>query len=77
MDSTNKTKRPSCCADEHLEYLDALRESGATNMFGAAPYLRDEFGMDRNDARDVLLYWMDSFSERHPPVASLASEPKQ
>jgi hypothetical protein len=52
--------------DEHLEYLDALRQSGVTNMFGAAPYLTEHFDLTGNEARVVLAYWMQSFSERHP-----------
>jgi len=51
---------------EYYEFLDELRESGATNMFGAAPYLAEEFGMGKHEARKVLSGWMESFSERHP-----------
>ncbi len=52
--------------DDHLEFLDALRESGAINMFGATPYLQREFPeLTTIEARDVLGYWMSSFSERH------------
>ena len=58
--------KPEIVTDDHLEYLDDLRESGATNMFGAAPYLEDEFALSRKDARTVLVYWMESFTERHP-----------
>lgn len=63
-----KRERPVFCTDDHLEYLDALRESGVTNMFGATPYLEKAFKPLKKDnkARDVLLYWMSSFSERHP-----------
>lgn len=39
-------------------YLNRLRESGAVNMFGAAPYLADTFDLDRKAARTVLLEWM-------------------
>jgi len=60
------TTKPEVVSDEMLDYLDGLRESGATNMFGAAPYLADEFGMEIKDARSVLSYWMTTFSERHP-----------
>lgn len=45
-----------------FNYLDALRESGVTNMFGASPYLENRFGMTRRDARASLLAWMESFS---------------
>ena len=36
--------------NEYYEYLDALRESGVVNMFGAGTYLQDEFGngLDHN-----------------------------
>jgi hypothetical protein len=46
---------------EYFAYLNVLRESGVTNMFGAAPYLQQEFGLSRHEARDVLLKWMESF----------------
>jgi hypothetical protein len=59
------TDRPAFIKDEYLEYLDELRESGITNMFGAVPYLEDEFGFSKQDAKMVLSYWMDSFEERH------------
>jgi hypothetical protein len=57
-------ERPAFIKDEYLTYLDELRESGETNMFGAVPYLEDEFGFSKQDARIVLSYWMKSFGER-------------
>jgi len=52
---------------EYLEYLDELRESGATNMCGAAAYLLDEFPeLSKAQARGILKHWMHTFSERHP-----------
>ena len=59
-----KREKPDFVTDEHLEYLDDLRESGETNMFGAGAYVEREFGMSRNDARAATLYWMDSFGDR-------------
>jgi hypothetical protein len=44
-------------------FLDALRDSGVTNMFGASPYLQKEFGIDQKSAREVLANWMRSFNE--------------
>ena len=44
-------------------FLNDLRDSGVTNMFGAAPYLQKEFGIDQKWAREVLANWMQSFSE--------------
>lgn len=61
----NKTK-PEIVTEEHLEYLDELRESGETNMFGARPYLMREFtDLTEKQAQEILVYWMDSFGERH------------
>ena len=48
---------------EYSTYLNALRDSGVTNMFGAAPYLQREFGLDKREAREILANWMKSFSE--------------
>jgi len=62
---TDQVNRPDFVTDDHLEYLDALRESGATNMFGATPYVESTFGMSRKEAMAVLMYWMNTFSERH------------
>jgi hypothetical protein len=39
-------------------FLDELRKSGETNMFGAGPYLRDEFGLTRHQSRIILGEWM-------------------
>lgn len=58
-------ERESFITDDHLAFLDDLRESGATNMFGALPYLTDEFtDLDNQQAKAVLLYWMKTFSKR-------------
>jgi len=47
-------------------FLDDLRDSGATNMFGAAPYIVEEFGVSRTEAKNLLLTWMQTFAERNP-----------
>jgi len=52
--------------DEMFEFLDNLRESGVTNMFGAGPYLTKEFGLGKKLAREILKRWMETFSKRHP-----------
>ena len=59
-------ERPAMMTEEHLTYLDELRESGDTNMYGAAAWLEDEFAMPRRQAKDILRYWMGTFTERHP-----------
>lgn len=43
---------------EEFLFLNQLRYSGKTNMFGATPYLQEEFGLERTEARDILTEWM-------------------
>ena len=56
-----ESKRPEMVTTEHLEYLDELRESGVTNMYGAGSYVEEEFALSKQEARHILKYWMDSF----------------
>jgi hypothetical protein len=45
-------------------FLDDLRESGDTNMWGAAPYLVREFSIVNPRVADVFLQkWMEEFKE--------------
>ena len=53
--------RPDNITDEHLDYLDNLRDSGATNMFGARPFIQSTFALDKNEAGEIVKYWMDTF----------------
>lgn len=55
--------------DTYLKYLDELRASGRTNMFGAAEYLQQRFELSRSEARDVLAHWMETFETRHPEAS--------
>lgn len=45
----------------YWRFLENLRESGAINMFGAAPYLEKAFGLTRAEARKVVANWMDCY----------------
>tara|TARA_R110002020_G_scaffold63156_2_gene168574 strand:+ start:1607 stop:1768 length:162 start_codon:yes stop_codon:yes gene_type:complete len=46
---------------EYFDFLENLRESGVTNMFGAVPYLIDEFAIDKSEALDILGRWMETY----------------
>ena len=46
-------------------FLNNLRETGAINMFGAAPYVAETFDVSKKEARDLLKNWMETFAERH------------
>ncbi len=58
-------EKPGIVTDEHLQFLDELRDSGVTNMYGAEGYIQDEFNIPMVEAREILEYWMESYSERH------------
>jgi len=42
-------------------FIDALREGGKINMFGAAPYLADAFDLERREAVVISAAWMETF----------------
>tara|TARA_R110002020_G_scaffold104915_2_gene245048 strand:- start:207 stop:404 length:198 start_codon:yes stop_codon:yes gene_type:complete len=48
---------------EYYVYLEELRQSGVTNMFGASPYLQEAYGLNPREARKVLGSWMENYNE--------------
>ena len=45
--------------ERYYQFLAERRESGATNVFGARPYLRKEFPeLSEAEARQVMMDWM-------------------
>ena len=58
----NTPTRPAVFQESHRSYLNDLRESGDTNMFGARPYLVDKFpDLSKTEAASVVTYWMKTF----------------
>ena len=51
--------------EQVFEFLDDLRESGVTNMYGASPYIREAFDVTRYEANRLLTKWMETYSERN------------
>lgn len=52
--------------NEFYIYLDELRESGVTNMFGAAPYLMANFPhLNKKEAEEISKDWRETFGKRH------------
>ena len=48
--------------NKHWIYLEKLRQSGVTNMFGAVPYIMSEFGVSKAEAREILTDWMKNYN---------------
>ena len=51
-------------AEEVFPYLDELRESGVTNMYGAHRYIMEDFSMDKAMAIKLVQAWMETFKEK-------------
>ena len=45
---------------QYYDYLETLRQSGITNMLGAAPYLANAFWLSLPEARKILSAWMSA-----------------
>ena len=49
---------------EVFTYLNRLRESGVTNMFGAVPYIQNVYPeLSQNTARNIHSLWMEHFND--------------
>jgi hypothetical protein len=59
------TETETITEEKHLIYLDDLRESGVTNMYGAGAYLVERFSITKKEAHAILSHWMKTFEERH------------
>jgi hypothetical protein len=65
--TTVPVPKPVFVTEAHLLFLDKVRVSGVTNMYAASPYVARAFPkLSTRQAKDVLIYWMKTFSERHP-----------
>lgn len=57
--------RPESCTDDHLEYLDNLRERGAVNMSGAQRHLMSAYrDLSTQQAAAIFSYWMKTFGSK-------------
>jgi hypothetical protein len=58
--------------EQYFVYLDNLRSSGVTNMWGCGLYLERAFTMSRQDTGKVSGLWMKTFDDR--PVEERVAE---
>lgn len=42
-----------------FKFLNRLRESGITNMYGASPYIAEAFDVNKREASKILVEWME------------------
>lgn len=49
----------------YFDFLDGLRESRVTNMFGATPYLLGAFpDLEKEEGFEILNNWMKTFKKK-------------
>jgi len=59
-----KNKTPEMEHEEIVavfEFLDELRDSGVTNMFDSSSFIIEEFNVNKERARELLMMWAKSF----------------
>ena len=59
-----KTRTPEKEHEEVIsafEFLDSLKESGATNMLGATPYIKKQLNVSSHRAKELNLMWIRSY----------------
>ena len=52
------TSKPLGMIDIHLEFLDKLHEAGTVNMFGAVPDFASFFGLEQDQSKQIIAYWL-------------------
>ena len=62
-DSPVKSTKDTFWRDEVYLYLEQLKESGETNMFGAGVYLEKHFELPKIEARKYLADWMKQYNK--------------
>ena len=60
MENTNEIREDWY---EYYKTLEAIRDSGIVNMYGATPYLAEYCEIDEKLAKQVLINWMHNYSK--------------
>ena len=60
--SNVRLKETNSMRDEFI-FLNNLRRSGETNMYGASPYLACAFDLPKREASKILTEWMSWVNE--------------
>jgi hypothetical protein len=58
-------ERPDIVENKYLKYLDNLKDSGSINMYDAPRMLGIDFDLSNREAKTIVRYWIDSYTERH------------
>jgi hypothetical protein len=63
--SDNKEKYPIKPEwEDYYKTLEAIRRTGATNMWGASPYLKACYpNMSEEESKEILCNWITNYNE--------------
>lgn len=50
---------------KYYDYLVELRDSGRTNMWGAAAFLERKFKLNHKNAGAILVEWIEAMEEKY------------
>jgi hypothetical protein len=56
------TRKTTSLEKSVFQFLNNLRDSGITNMFGASPYVVEAFEIPKREASMLLTLWMKNFN---------------
>ena len=56
---------------EHKIYLERLRRSGITNMYGATPHIAHRFNINTKTAAKILIEWMETYDPKDEAYKNL------
>jgi Leu/Phe-tRNA-protein transferase len=62
---TKKIELTEELKEQVFGFLDAFRLTGHINMFGSGPLVQEAFDVDRHQAKELVLEWMETFATRH------------
>ena len=48
---------------DYYKFLEVLRQSGVTNMYGAVPYLQEYDDLTDAEAGNILSSWMENYEQ--------------
>lgn len=49
--------------EQYKEFLDDLSDSGETNMLGAGSYLIEEYGLEKQEARRIIAWYLSLYNQ--------------
>lgn len=58
------TRESTAQEKEVFSYLNELRKSGTTNMYGASVYVEGEFGLSSKESKELVVLWMENFNDK-------------